>query len=195
MSEPRILLCGPASDAAESEVSLQRLRKIRVPNVSKVVVAIGKFDTGGAATTLNIEAGYPPEPAHLQTHSAWAETSYVSDPRFRDAYDLFCLRRALERDSTFDVAVIVRDSDFDQRWPDLQATLHDQLFATWGHDGAGLATFLAFNLRDPNTSAFLDLVWEFQWSGAAYSIDPYSSEEALSTVAEALQLEAQILSG
>ena len=97
LSEPTILLCGPALDAEESAVSLEVLRQVALPGAAKFLVTTGKFDTEGAAKGFNVEADYPAEPAYLQTLLRWSAAGGLDDPRFRDGYDLYCLGRILAR--------------------------------------------------------------------------------------------------
>ena len=193
MSDPRILLLGPALLPEESETSLKRLQQLSLPNATRLLITIGKFDTRRKALTVNVESGYPEEPALLQTFAAWADVPYGSDPRFRDGYDLFCLRRALERSDDFDFAVLVRSDDLHLAWPQLRTDVRDQLFST----SAGLQDgverdLIVFNVRDPRRTRFLDVLWDFYISGSAYSLSPYITEEALRLAAEAVQLEEQI---
>jgi hypothetical protein len=73
MPEPRVLLCGPALDLAESAASLEMLRGIAMPDAEKFVVTTGKFDTQKDARAFNIEADYPAQTAYMQTLARWAE--------------------------------------------------------------------------------------------------------------------------
>lgn len=192
MSDPRILVLGTASNVVESEEALTRLNRIVLPNASKHVATAGKFDSRAIAATLNVEAGYPAEPAVLHTLAAWAERHDPADPRFRDGYDLYCLRRLLENGAEGDLALIVReDTELERIWPDLRERIARQLFLTFPIDNSFFPSIL-FNLNDPEAPAFLSIAWELYSSGSAYAMDPYSLQRALTTASDALRLQASI---
>ncbi len=200
MREPHLLLCGPAFDAEESAASLQKLREITLPDVTKYVVTVSKFDTQGSAKTFNVEAGagHPAVPAHLLTLAQWAECPPRADPRFRDGYDLFCLRSIVEREDSADYAILLRDAaDLPMRWRHLLAQVETRLFLTFGAaDGADDASSrnLLLNLRDRRMASFLDIAQEIFTTGAAFGLPAYSLHGALTAAAEALRLEQDISS-
>jgi hypothetical protein len=192
LPDPRILVLGAASNAAQSEEAVARLGRVDLPNVSKYVVTAGKFDSRAIAATLNVEAGYPAEPAVLHTLAAWAERQKPADLRFRDGYDLYCLRRLLANGAEGDLALILRDdTDLETVWPDLQEQIAGQLFLTFPLGNSVLPSIL-FNLNGPEASAFLDSAWELYLSGSVYAMDPYSLQRALTTASDALRLQASI---
>ena len=192
MPEPRILVLGAASNAVESEEALARLNRVVLPNASKHVVTAGKFDSRAIAATLNVEAGYPAEPAVLQTLAAWAEVHDPTDPRFRDGYDLYCLRRLLTNGAEGDLALILREgTELGSNWPELQERIAGRLFLTFPSDQSFLPSML-FNLTDPQATAFLDLAWELYFGGSVYAMDPYCLERALTAASDALRLQASI---
>jgi hypothetical protein len=188
LSDPRILVVGPALDEAGSSASLKTLAAIDLPNTTKYVVTKGKFDTRKVAKTANIEAGYPSEPAQLQTLASWAECPFRYDPRFRDGYDLYCLRTILEKGHEFDYALLMREQSRPQlRWPELLERIAGSLFLTVSSDDIGPSNLL-LNLTEERASLFLDFALELYFTGAAYGISPYSFENALLTAAAALRL-------
>lgn len=193
MPEPLILLCGPALDAGESAASLDLLRRVALENAAKFLVTTGKFDSEGEAKTVNVEANYPAETAHLQTLLRWADIGDLSDPRFRDGYDLYCLRRILGRFKKFHHAVVLRDGAARQdRWPELQERIGGRLFLTFGEDSSddsAARPSLIINVKDPRTSSFLDAAWELYRTGAVYGMPQYALDDALSIAVEALELE------
>jgi hypothetical protein len=174
------------------------LRQIAVPNVTKFVVTTGKFDAHKEARAFNIEADYPAEPALLQTLAMEAGGSDLRDQRFRDGYDLFCLRRILEVHDGFDFALLLREADgFDDRWLELRSSIRDKLFLTFvqprpERDELNSVTNLLIDLRDKRAAAFLDRVGMIYASGAAYAMTRYSLEEALSLAWNSLGLEEMI---
>ena len=198
MSDPKILLCGPALDLQESAARLEMLRQITLPNATKFVVTTGKFDAKKEARTFNIEADYPTEPALLQTLAAEAVGSDLRDRRFRDGYDLFCLRRILAAHEGFDLALLLREADrFEDRWPELRSSIRNELFLTFAEqrpegDELNSATNLLINLRDKRAAAFLDRVATVYASGAAYAMTHYSLDAALSLSWNSLRLEEMI---
>lgn len=187
MPEPRVLLCGPALDLAESAASLDMLRGIAIPDAEKFVVTTGKFDTQKDARAFNIEADYPAETAHLQTLASWAEVSEWPDRRFSDGYDLYCLQRILAANDRFDFAVLVRDgSNFAERWPQLLEGLADSYFLVFGEEG-GPAGFI-LNLQKQGASAFRDYALQIFSTARSYAIEPYDLNRVLNLAQEALEV-------
>lgn len=196
MPEPAILLCGPALDTEGSAASLDLLRQVTLPNATKYLVTTGKFDAEGDAKTVNVETDYPADPPHLQSLLRWAELNDPEDGRFRDGYDLYCLRRILTRFKKFDYAVVLRDgaAGLPGWWPELQDTLADRIFLTFDEQGPGGGTVssrpsLIIGLRDIRTPAFLDAAWELYRTGAVYGIEPYSIVRAFDAALAAVELE------
>jgi hypothetical protein len=191
LSEPTILLCGPALDDAESAASLEMLRRVALPGAAKFLVTTGKFDTEGAAKGVNVEANYPAETAYLQTLLRWSETGGLADPRFRDGYDLYCLRRILARHGPFDFAVVLRGDtiNLEASWPELRSGVDGRMFLTFG-DEASLS--LLFDLQDSRASAFLDTAWQLYVTGAVYGIEGYALDRSLDLALEAIELERSI---
>jgi hypothetical protein len=191
LSEPRVLVCGAALDAEETLKSLEMLQGLVLPNATNYVVTTGKFDTGKSAKIFNVEANYPPEPAHLQTLAAWAEIPYRTDPRFRDGHDFFCLKRILSKNDPVEVAMLLRDpAGLEDQWPELMSRLQGRLFLSFrlpAPNGADRTNVL-FNLAVDRSSQFLDLTWEFYSGGGVYGLSPYSVDAALETVAESQRL-------
>ena len=181
LSEPTILLCGPALDAAESAASLEMLRQVALPGAAKFLVTTGKFDTEGAAKAFNVEADYPAEPAYLQTLLRWSEAGGLDDRRFRDGYDLYCLRRILARHGPFDFAVLLRGdaASLEAGWPELGKEVDGRLFLTFGDEAS---PSLLVDLQDARAAAFLDTAWRFYVTGAVYGIDGYALDGALGLV-------------
>ena len=199
MFDPRILLLGPALNEAESAASLERLQRVVLPKATKYVVSPGKSDTQKCAKTFNAEAGaeYPADAPHMHTLAAWAEVRDWQDPRFRDGYDLFCLRSILSREEPFAYAILLREPVLVQeRWRDLRVSADGKLFLTFSGESTGSASPAAenvlFNLADPRAQAFLELLWDLFFTGAAYAIAPYSFEDALNAAREALRFEDEI---
>jgi hypothetical protein len=189
LSDPRVVLVGSAIDEAGSSASLRTLAALNLPHATRYIVTRGKFDTQNLAKTANVEAGYPSEPAQLQTLASWAECPLRKDPRFRDGYDLYCLRTILARTHEFDYALLIREQSRPQlRWPELLAAIAGTLFLTISSDDDIGASNLMLNLADERASAFLDSALELYFTGAAYAISPYSFENALLTAADALRL-------
>lgn len=194
MSEPAVLLLGPAIDAGESATSLERLGSLSLPNSTSYVVTTGKFDTRKLAKTFNVEAGYPGEVTVLQTFAAWAEIPYRTDARFRDGYDLFCLRSLLAKVDSFDYAVLVRNAtSLQERWPELLTELQERLFVVLGSGSPTSGSpSLVLNLADPRISPFLECAIELYLTGAVYGIPRYSLAEALITAARSAETERAI---
>lgn len=167
------------------------LGSVTLPNVTKYVVTVGKFDTRKIATSFNVEAGYPAAPAYLQTLAVWAERPSRNEPRFRDGYDLHSLRKLLGKEgSDFDYAVLLRSADgFEESWPDLQAGLDGRTFLVFSSASAEERTpNVLLSLREKRAIEVLDLALEIYFTGAAYAIDPYSLEGALTAAVDALGL-------
>lgn len=186
LSEPTILLCGPALDAAESAASLEMLRQVALPGAAKFLVTTGKFDTEGAAKGFNVEADYPAEPAYLQTLLRWSEAGGLDDPRFRDGYDLYCLRRILARHGPFDFAVLLRGdaASFEASWPELGKHVDGRLYLTFGDEAS---PSLLVDIQDVRSAAFLDTAWQLYVTGAVYGIDGYALDGALDLALEAIE--------
>jgi hypothetical protein len=191
-----VLLCGPALDAKESAASLDILRQVTLPSAAKFVVTTGKFDAGGAAKTVNVDADYPPDPAYLLTLLRWAEISELADPRFRDGYDLYCLRRILARFKTFDYAVVLREGAdrLQERWPDLQRGVGGRLFLTLEKRSPAdhmmsTGPSIVIDLKDDRTPAFLEAVSELYRTGAVYGMEAYTLEGALSAALDVIELQ------
>jgi hypothetical protein len=166
--------------------ALAMLGKVTLPNVTKYVVTAGKFDTSKAAKTFNIEAGYPAEPAQLQTLAALAEVG-SGDPRPCDGRDLWALRAILQQEQDFDFALLLRNAaGVDEIWPELMRKVEQEPFAVFG---SGMNVLL--NLRHERAREFLDRIQELHSSGAVYAIDEYSMEYALAAAARSLCLEQQ----
>lgn len=197
MPEPSILLCGPALDAEESAASLDLLRQVTLPNATKYLVTTGKFDSEGAAKTVNVDADYPADPAHLKTLAAWADAGSLGDPRFRDGYDLYCLRRIIARFKGFDYAVLLRSgaAAFQDRWPKLEEGVRGRFFQTFGRPSGATGKNLVIDLRDERSADFLDAAWEFYSAGAVYGMQGYSLDLALSTAVDSVGLERKLRDG
>ena len=193
MSEESLLICGPGLEAADSEASLQRLGQIGLAGATKVVVTTGKFETDGAAKRINVDADYPPEPAHLQTLLRWAGLNDLSDPRFRDGFDLYSLRRILARHAQSDFALVLRSgaAGFDDAWPELRATLEGRPFLCFGGDGAPSRRNLLVDLRDSRTGAALQAAEQLYSTGAVFALAPYSLDAALDAAVAAATANVQ----
>jgi hypothetical protein len=196
LPEPAILLCGPALDAEGSAASLDLLRQVSLPNATKYLVTTGKFDAGGDAKTVNVETDYPADPPQLRSLLRWAEINDLEDGRFRDGYDLYCLRRILSRFKKFDYALVLRNgaTSLPGWWPELQASIAGRTFLTFDGQGPGAGTLsphpsLIIDLQDARTPAFLDAAWELYRTGAVYGLEPYSIAAALDTALAAVELE------
>lgn len=176
------------------------LERANLPNAIKFAVTTGKFDTGGIARTFNVEANYPAEPTILHTLACWAGTLNLHDQRFRDGYDLFCLRRVLREHTKFDLAVMLRDpSGLEDRWTEFLAHLEVHPFMAF--DGemtqdltAGTRTNLVVDLRNEQARPLLDVVCELYEAGLAYAIADYSLERAMRLALRSLQMR-EALSG
>lgn len=193
MLEPRILICGTADDAGSSQASLELLETISLADAAKFVVTTGKFETRDIAAKFNVEADYPPEPAQLRTYSAWAELEGVADPRLRDGYDLFCLRRILAKHRAFSHALLLRHGGgFENGWTGLAERLGNRLFVRFGEGidaraaGHPLCNVL-FRLNDVRSADFLDRAWDLYASCAVYAIEEYDFEAALDAAAATLR--------
>ena len=195
MSEPSILLCGPALNAEESAASLDLLRQVSLPGAAKYLVTTGKFDAEGAAKAVNVDADYPRETAHLQSLLRWAGIGDLSDPRFRDGYDLYCLRRVLARFKGSDYAVLLRNgaAAFEERWPKLEESVRGRVYLIFGRSSGTRSVNpgknLLIDLNDERAAAVLDAAWELYATGAVYGMEDYSFDFALSSALEAVELE------
>lgn len=188
MREPRILLCGPSPVTMEPQQALDLLLQTAIPNATRCVVANGKFDTGEAAKTFNIDGSYSPDPPRLQTLAAWAGLPERSPQQLRDGLDLLALRGALRKYGKFDYAVLQRDrSRTADRWDKLRKDVDGKIFAVFG-------TSLLLDLRDERAAAFLDRVSELYLTGAVYALDDYNLRAALAVAAETVRLEPEIAS-
>jgi len=198
LPEPSILLCGPAAQTEESAASLDLLRQVGLPNAVKYLVTTGKFDSEGAAKTVNVEGDYPADTAYLQTLLRWAEIRDLHDPRFRDGYDLYCLRRIIARFKGSDYAVLLRNgaTAFERQWPKLQKSIRGRLFQTFGRSTAARGQVpgknLIVDLKDERCADFLDAAWELYATGAVYGINEYSLDFALGTALDALRVERML---
>lgn len=194
MSDPRILLWGPAIDASETRARIEMLERANLPNATKFAVTTGKFDARGNARTFNVEANYPAEPAKLHTLACWVETADLHDQRFRDGYDLFCLRRLLEEHSKFDLAVMLRDPrGLEDRWTAVLAHLEAHPFMVFGGEAtqdstAATGTNLVVDLRNRHARPLLEVVGEVYQAGLAYAITDYSLERSLDLALRSLQI-------
>jgi hypothetical protein len=200
LSDPAILILATAEDAAEVPARLAKLGDVRLPNASKYLSAPGKFDAKGLAKTFNVDSGYPAAPAQLQTLHAWAELLDEPDPRFRDAYDLFCLRALIERSDPFDYAILLGDgAGVADELTKLPARLGNDLFAPLGRSTSdpskdSARESILFDLVNERASNFLNLAWELYVTGAAYGISPYSFARVLTIAADAQRIEQQVTS-
>ncbi len=199
MPDPTILLCAPALDADESAAGLDVLRRVKLRGSAKFLVTTGKFDAQGDAKTVNVESDYPPEPALLQTLLRWTESDALSDPRFRDGYDLFCFRRVLSRFKKFEKAVLLRKGAdaLQKNWPELKTPLKGQLFVTFSdrvpaRPRTADNLSLLIDLTDERWAGFLDLALELYLTGAVYGMERYSLHLALSTALKALDIEQEL---
>jgi hypothetical protein len=199
LSEPRILFCSVALDAAEAVERLEVLRQVASPTAAKYLATFGKFDGQGHAKMVNIEADYPAEPAQLQTLERWAEIPDAQGQHLRDGSDLYCLRRVLAKASdAFDYAVLLRSKEGHERcWAELVAKVEDKLFLAIDDglsalsDGAARGDVL-FRTGHNHVPEFLKLAWELYATGTVYGMTPYGFEHALNVAAGALRLKLEI---
>jgi len=197
--EPRILVCGPALNISESEASLERLRLLSSPIFKKFAVTTGKSDSVRDVKGFSMEANFPPEPAYLQTLGSWAGNADPTDQRFRDGYDLFCLRAIISRNPGFKFAMLLREAnELDDRLMSLLNKAEDSLFLAFDAESdhasdANSRRNLLVNLSDPRSGDFLHFAWQLYVTGAAHAIDPYSLEEAMKAAAEGVRVAADIL--
>jgi hypothetical protein len=192
LPDPSLLILGPAFDAAESSRSVDNLNRVDLPDAVKIVVTRGKFDAGVAVTTFNIDAGYPPEIAALQTVATMAGRRFRDDARFRDGYDFFCIRRLLDKRGGFDRLLLLRDPvDLEQGWPGMAGRAATDLFAVDGETGRNLL----LNLAEPRSRAFLTQAWALYATGAAFAIPCYSLATALGVACDAVDLVASLAPG
>lgn len=183
---------GPAMDGAESAASLKRLSDIQLPNATKYVVTVAKFDPEGVVKTFRADGEYDVAPPHLQTLAAWAELPSRSGPRFRDGFDLFCLRALLSKGGAFDYAVVFREGTFSQtNCSELIAVLDDKPFKTFHAGGSGVTVGSGRNIilnLASDTTMLLDLAWQLHVSGVAYAMIPYSLDRLMTVASDTLQL-------
>lgn len=185
MPDPSLLILGPAFDAGESARSVENLSRVDLPHTSSFVVTRGKFDAGTVLRTFNIDAGYPAEIAQLQSLATSAGRRFRDDLRFRDGYDLFCIRRLLIRHGGSDLLLLLRDpAGLDQVWPDLSERAARNLFAVDHETGRNLV----LNLAEPRCRAFLEQAWTLYRTGAVFAIPSYDVATALATARDALDL-------
>lgn len=183
MRSRRILLMGPAPTRAAPVQALEMLRGATLPKLTKCVLTDAKFDTQKAAKTFNIEAGYAPEPAQLQTLAGWSGLHEQAAEQLADGLELFALRAVIQRDGPFGYLILQRNpSDLTQRWPALEEQIGDSLFIDLG-DGN-----LLFNLRCAGGPAFLEALWELYVTGAVYGFEDYSFGAAVGAACEAAGL-------
>ncbi len=200
MFEPRILVLAPAVNEAESMLALERVRRVTLPNVTKFVVAFGKLDTQKSSKTFNAEAeaGFPAELAELHTLEVWADGPEPSGPRMRGGFDLFCLRRILEKHGTFDYALLLYEpGSVQDRWNALLADIEGQLFIAFGQlssrsTGAREFPNVLFNLTHHQANACLDLAWVLHVTGAVYAMPEYRFDGALGLAVETLNLQQEL---
>lgn len=199
MLEPRILVCGPALNMSESEASLERLRHLSSPIFKKFVVTTDKFDSLHDVRSFSVEAEHPPEPAYLKTLGSWAGNADLTDQRFRDGYDLFCLRAILSGNAGLDFAILLREADqLDDRLPLLLSKVEGCLFLAFDSEfdctsAARSRRNLLVDLSNPGVGDFLHFAWQLYVTGAVYAIDPYSLEDAMKAAAEGARIAADIL--
>jgi len=196
LSDLRILIIGPALDAAEARSRLDQLRSISLPNATRYAVTSAKI-TADDVKLFKVEAGFPAQPSHLQTLAAWAELPHHANHRFRDGFDLYCTNRILANDDGYDVAVLLRNATgLEERWPDLLGGLEDQLFVTFdenaGRNDGAAGRNLLFELRNPFSITVLNAAWEIYASGAAYAMTPYSLHAAFTIAADAQRIQTAI---
>lgn len=193
MSDARILIVTSAIDSHEAAAALQMLMSTNVPNSTKYLAAVGKLDSQKPIKTTNVEARYPTEPVHLQTLCAWAEVSLAADSRFRDGYDLFCLRTVLGNTDPCDYVVLLRDaSDLHEHLAEIEESGPDRLFVTWPCRHADAENFIV--KADHRMTGLLDLAWGLYESGGAYAMLPYSLDHVLTAAATTQRLEQQFRS-
>lgn len=174
------------------------LRLVTLPNATKYFVAHGKFDTQHPIKTCNIEADYPAALPYLRTLARWAAHSNPSDERFRDGYDLFCLRNILAKNEGFDYAILLRGVDgFQEHWLDLRTAIQEQTFLTFAAAVVETSDTMTernviFDLGDRRAVGLLEQVCELYLTGAAYALSPYCLSDALATALHSLILEDEI---
>jgi hypothetical protein len=130
---------------------------------------------------------------------SWAEIGGLSDPRFRDGYDLYCVRRVLGRHGPFDVAVVLRGgaASFESRWPELLKSVEGRLFVTFDGDAAaaltpGVGSNILFDLRDDRAPAFLEAAMQLFLTGSVYGMSDYTLDRALGVALEAVEVQQRI---
>lgn len=189
MSDPRVLLLGTAIAETEATERAELLANAVVPNSAKYLAVAGKFEAPDQVKTFNVERGYHSAPEDLRTSAMWAGAESSGGPRFRDGYDLYCLRRILEMAEAYEVAAILRDDALSvQAFGGLTAELRARPFLTIARpvgasDGLGWSAVL-FDLNSADRG-FLELAWELYFSGAVYAMSPYSLNNALTVAWDA----------
>lgn len=194
MPEPRILICSVSTHDADPLPSLELLRNVTLPNASKFLVVTGKFETK-EVKKFNVEADYPPEPAQLKTLAAWAEVNHATDPRWRDGFDLFCLRRILKKNGPFSYAILLRTAcGFEGGWTELAQKLSDKPFLVFGrnedeHSGSTSECNVLFHLEGKHSGELIEEAWQVYASGTVYAFENCSFDIALDTAAESLRIQ------
>ncbi len=198
MFEPSVLLFAPAIDAKETARSFNMLRSIALPNTTKYFATNGQFDGRHPIKSRDVEALYPAALPFLRTLGTWAERSSPSDERFRDGYDLYCLRTILAETEGFDFAVLLREvEEFDEQWPELQTNVDGQAFLTFAAPKTNSSAPVAgrnviFNLGDRRVVGLVERACELYFSGAAYAMQEYCLDDALATALHSMTLEDAI---
>ncbi len=198
MSEPSILLFAPAIDSKETARSLTMLRSITLPNTTKYFATNGQFDGQNPPKSRDVEALYPAALPFLRTLGTWAERSNPSDERFRDGYDLYCLRTILDETEGFDFALLLREvEEFDEQWPELHTNVDGQAFLTFaalktGSPAPVAARNVIFDLGDRRVAGLVEAACELYFSGAAYAMPDYCLDDALATALHSMTLEDEI---
>jgi len=187
MFEPTVAILAPALDELESTANLMCLRSADLPNGKKFLVTHGKMDVGDPVQALNAAANYPSEPAHLQTLAAWAAVQTRTDPRFRDGHAIYCMRRLLDRQKSFDYLLLLRDgADLGMRWVESRSEADAQLLTTFAGEASGINLLL--KTSDARSMELLDCLWSLYLSGAVYAISPYSLDAAVEAAKDAHRL-------
>jgi hypothetical protein len=193
LSEPRVLICAPATESAEAAAILDGLHTISLPNATKVLLTSGKFDAAQVAQTFNVESGYPAYPAQLETCSRWAEVDHWPDERFRDGFDLINLKRVLDKQDAVDLAVLLRDPvHLDETWPALLSELGDQSYRLFGATELGVSRSFLLNLQSQAAREIFEIACEFYLSGRSYAVSPYSMEALFEVATDALRLKDEL---
>lgn len=198
MSDPRVLLLASALQPLDPIASLELLASVTIAGADKYVITAGKFDTLAIAKAFKIEADYPAEPAYLATLAAWTELPNAAAAR--DGIDLFCLRRILRIDESFDLAILLREGAVtEETWPEILAGLGGAPFATFHVNPAESVMMhgrnVIFNLRHERAAALLDSFWNLHATGAVYGLKSYRPERGLEAALAAVQFIDEIDAG